>query len=158
MRSNWTLIFMTLVALVLTLTSCSEQPYYEKVYSFDNNEWKQDQKAVFNVDIDDTTATYRFVLTLRTTTDYANSNIWLFWNSQTPNNEKVKEPFEILITNPDGSWAGKSSGTIVENQLTFADRKIAVPGNYKFTIEQAVTAEKVDEVLDLGLSVFKNKK
>lgn len=158
MRSNWTLIFMTLVALVLTLTSCSEQPYYEKVYSFDNNEWKQDQKAVFNVNIDDTTATYRFVLTLRTTTDYANSNIWLFWNSQTPTNEKVKEPFEMLITNPDGSWVGKSSGTIVENQLTFADRKIAVPGNYIFTIEQAVTAEKVGEVLDLGLSVFKNKK
>lgn len=143
--------------LIIGLTSCSERPYYEKVYSFKNNEWKQDQKSVFKVNIDDTTAIYRFVLTLRTTTEYKNSNVWLFWNSKTPQKENVREPFEMKITNPDGSWMGKSSGTIVENQLIFADRKISIPGEYIFTIEQAVTAEKLSDVLDIGLSVFKSK-
>lgn len=143
--------------LVIGLVSCSERPYYEKVYSFKNNEWKQDQKSVFKVTIDDTTAIYRFVLTLRTTSDYKNSNVWLFWNSKTPQEENVREPFELKITNPDGSWIGKNSGTIVENQLTFADRKIPIAGEYIFTIEQAVTEEKLSDVLDIGLSVFKHK-
>ncbi len=144
-------------ALIFILVSCSETPYYEKVYSFDNNEWKQDQKSVFKVNIDDTTSTYRFVLTLRTTTDYDYSNTWLFWTSETPLKEKVREPFELKIANPDGSWIGKSSGTIVENQLTFAERKITIPGEYIFTIEQAVTEQKLKDVLDIGLSVYKEK-
>ncbi len=147
------LIFFSV--LVLSLVSCSEAPYYEKVYSFDNNEWKQDQKSVFRVNIDDTSSVYRFVLTLRTTTEYENSNLWLFWTSKTPLNEEVREPFEVKITNPDGSWIGKNTGTIVENQLTFADRKISVPGEYVFTIEQAVTKPVLGEVLDIGLSIYK---
>lgn len=148
--------FILFSLLITGLISCSESPYYEQVYSFGNNEWKQDQKSVFRINIDDTTSVYRFVLTLRTTTEYENSNIWLFWTSKTPLNEEVREPFEVKITNPDGSWIGKNSGTIVENQLTFADRKITVPGEYVFTIEQAVTKPVLEEVLDIGLSVYKN--
>lgn len=149
--------FLFFSALIFVLASCSETPYYEKVYSFDNNEWKQDQKSVFKINIDDTTSVYRFVLTLRTTTDYDYSNTWLFWTSETPLKEKVREPFELKIANPDGSWIGKSSGTIVENQLTFAGRQITVPGEYIFTIEQAVTEQKLKDVLDIGLSVYKEK-
>lgn len=149
--------FILFSLLILCLISCSEAPYYEKVYSFDNNEWKQDQKSVFKVNIDDTSVVYRFVLTLRTTTEYKYSNAWLFWKSKTPSREEVREPFEMKITNPDGSWIGKSSGTVVENQLTFAERKISVPGEYVFTIEQAVTESVLDNVLDIGLSVYKEK-
>lgn len=149
--------FIVFSILVIALVSCSESPYFEKVYSFDKNEWKQDQKSVFYVNIDDTSAVYNFVLTMRTTTDYKFNNVWLFWTSETPLKEKVREPFELKIANPDGSWIGKSSGTIVENQLTFAGRKIAIPGKYKFTIEQAVTEQTLTDVLDIGLSVYKVK-
>lgn len=149
--------FILFSILITGLISCSETPYYEKVYSFDNNEWKQDQKSVFKVSIDDTSSVYRFVLTLRTTSEYKYSNIWLFWNSETPLKEKVREPFEMKIANPDGSWTGKNSGTVVENQLTFASKKIAVPGEYIFTIEQAVTESVLDDVLDIGLSVYKER-
>lgn len=149
--------FILLSFLTTLLFSCSETPFYEKVYNFKNNDWKQDQKSVFKVNIDDTTADYRFVLTLRTTTEYKNSNIWLFWTSETPLKEKIREPFEIKIANEDGSWIGKNTGTIVENQLTFAKRKITVPGEYQFTIEQAVTQEVLEDVLDIGLSIYKEK-
>ena len=81
----------------------------------------------------------------------------MFWTSETPLKEKVREPFEIKIANEDGSWIGKNTGTIVENQLTFAKRKITVPGEYKFTIEQAVTQEVLEDVLDIGLSIYKEK-
>lgn len=147
--------FILFSLLTVTLISCSDVPYYEKVYSFDNNEWKQDQKAVFRINIDDTSSVYRFVLTLRTTSEYKYSNAWLFWNSETPLKEKVKEPFEMKITSPDGNWIGKNSGTIVENQLSFAERKIGIPGEYIFTIEQAVTESVLDNVLDIGLSIYK---
>jgi len=149
--------FILFSILIAGLFSCSEQPHYEKVYSFEDKEWKQDQKSDFYVDIEDTTSVYRFVLTVRTTTEYNYNNLWLFWTSETPLKEKVREPFELKITNPDGSWIGKNSGTIVENQITFAGKKIPVPGKYKFTIEQAVTQPLLSEVLDIGLTVYKEQ-
>lgn len=154
MKKQYLIAFLLLSTV---LFSCSEKPYYEKVYSFDNNEWKQDQKATFKVNIDDTVSSYRFVLTLRTTTEYAYNNVWLFWNSKTPLKEDVREPFELKIVDEEGSWIGKNSGTIVENQLSFSRRKISVPGEYIFTIEQGVTESVLANVLDIGLSVYKEK-
>jgi gliding motility-associated lipoprotein GldH len=145
------------VVIALLLASCGKKPFYEKVYDFDGNEWNQDQKAVFKVKIDDTTAVYRFQLTLRTTTNYEYNNVWLFWNSETPDKEKVREPFELKITTPEGAWIGKNSGTIVENQLNFADKKISIPGEYVFTIEQAATQKILKNVLDLGLTIYKQQ-
>ena len=147
--------FVLFIVLLAGLMSCSKAPHFEQVYSFDNKEWKQEQKSSFYVDIDDTSAVYRFVLTIRTTTEHQYNNLWLFWNSETPLKEKVREPFEMKIANPDGSWIGKSSGTVVENQISFAGRKIAVPGKYKFTIEQAVTQPILKDILDIGLTVHK---
>lgn len=139
------------------LVSCSEVPFYEKVESFSKNEWTQKQKPSFTVDIQDTTALYDFVLTLRTTTDYKYSDLWIFWNTKTPNGENVREPFQLKIANADGSWIGKNTGTIVENQLHFQRRKIGVKGKYTFMLEQGVTEPKIGEILDVGLKVEKVK-
>jgi gliding motility-associated lipoprotein GldH len=144
--------FRFLFALVL-LASCSDNEFYTKSYSFKNNEWDMNVKPSFKVEITDTTKVYDFVLTLRTTTDYEFSNCWVYLNSKTPDNKKGREPFEIKITNPDGSWIGTKSGTIVENNLFFKKRKFPVKGVYYFKVEQAVIQEKLDEVLDFTLRI-----
>ena len=59
----------------------------------------------------------------------------------------------MLITNPDGSWAGKKTGTVVETQLVFNRRKLPKKGTYYFTLEQGITMESLGEVLDIGLKV-----
>lgn len=149
--------------LILTLlmgclfSSCDKKPFYQKSYSFKNNTWNQNEETTFKVKIDDTTAVYRFILTLRTETDYKYNNVWLFWNTISPTNETAREGFEIKISDPtNGKLYGKKAGTVVENQLTFANRKMPNPGVYTFKIEQAVTVEKLENVLDLGLQVYKN--
>jgi len=155
-QSNRALFVLTIVAGFL-LTSCTEAPYYEKVVSFEGNKWSVNEKPTFEVEIDDTSALYDFVLTLRTTTEYKYNNLWIFWNTKTPNGENVREPFELKITAPDGSWLGKNSGTIVENQIHFRQRKIAPKGTYTFVLEQGITEEFIDNVLDVDLKVEKVK-
>lgn len=142
-----------ILTLVVLLISCSEKAYYEKVYSFESKEWNQRVKPSFTVDIEDTTKEYNFIVTLRTTTDYKYSNLWIFMNTKSPGGEKGREPFQLFITNPDGSWIGKKTGTIVENQLRFNQRKLPQKGKYVFTLEQGITASTIDEVLDIGLRV-----
>ncbi len=140
------------------LLSCSEQSFYEKSYSFKGNTWGQKVKPMFKIEITDTSKYYDFILTLRTTTDYAYSNAWIYMNTLTPNKIKAREPFEIKITNPDGTWIGTKSGTIVENLLYFKRRKFPLKGVYYFQMEQAVVQENLNEVLDIGLRLLETKK
>lgn len=157
MKQSNRALFVLTIAIGFLLTSCGEAPYYEKVVSFKNNKWGVNEKPTFNVEIDDTSALYDFVLTLRTTTEYKYNNLWIFWNTKTPTGENVREPFELKITAPDGSWLGKNSGTIVENQIHFRQRKIAPKGTYTFVLEQGITEEYIDNVLDVDLKVEKVK-
>lgn len=142
-----------IIGLSLVLFSCKEDSFYTKSYSFSNQVWKQDVKPVFKVDIQDTSVLYDFVVTVRTTTDYAYNNLWVFLNTKPPHGQEVREPYEIKTTYPDGNWIGKKTGTIVEHELIFKRRKVPFKGMYTFTFEQAITQKTVGEVLDISMEV-----
>jgi gliding motility-associated lipoprotein GldH len=146
------------LAAILTFSSCQEQAMYEKVYSFEGSTWTQKVKPSFSVEIKDVDKEYDFILTLRTTTDYDFNNLWIFLNTVTPSGSRAREPFEIKISNPDGSWAGKKTGTIVEFPLNFKRRKMPEKGTYTFILEQGITSSSINEVLDIGLRVEEVKK
>jgi gliding motility-associated lipoprotein GldH len=135
------------------LLSCNDLPTYEKAYSFKDNVWKQNVKPIFVVDIQDTTKAYNFTLTLRTTTDYKYSNLWVYLNTKTPDKQTAREAFEIKTAYDDGAWIGKKTGTIVEHTLNFNKRKLPQKGKYVFILEQGITQSLVDEVLDISLIV-----
>ena len=139
--------------LLLLLTACGDAPLYTKSYSFKNNQWKQNVKPVFKVKIPDTTNYYNITITLRTTTDYAYSNLWFFLHSKAPKGQTGREPVQIEIANPDGSWIGEKSGTIVTTTAAFKHRKFPQKGTYIFTFEQGITQEIADEVIDISYTV-----
>lgn len=144
---------VSIVVGSMLVSSCVEAPTFEKSYAFEDEQWDQKVKPSFTLEIKDIEKEYDFVLTVRTTTDYKYSNLWIYWNTTTPDGEKAREPFEIKITNPDGSWIGKKTGTIVENSLYFKRRKMPVKGKYVFVLEQGITSSKIDEILDVSLLV-----
>ncbi len=146
MKRSRSLLF---IIPLLLLFGCSEAPFYEKVYSFDGRTWKQDQKMKFEVEIQDTAKVYDFTLAVRTTTDYKYSNLWMFMKTIAPDGSTGREPIQLYLTNPDGSWVGTKSGSVVETPLYFKKRKLPMKGKYTFIIEQGITDSKVTEILDL---------
>lgn len=149
-------LFILLLPLAI-LFSCAEKPFYEKSYSFEGREWKQNVKLVYEVDFYDVSKPYDFTLFLRTSTDYKYNNLWLFMKTETPDGTTAREPFEIKITNPDGSWIGEKSGSIVTTPLYFRSRKMPLKGKYTFTLEQGITQSTIDEVHDLTLMINESK-
>jgi len=144
---------LSVIVGAMLLSSCAEAPTFEKSYTFVDKQWDQKVKPSFTLEVKDIDKEYDFVLTVRTTTDYKYSNLWIYWNTTTPDGEKAREPFEIKITNPDGSWIGKKTGTIVENSLYFKRRKMPLKGKYIFVLEQGITSSTIDEILDVSLLV-----
>lgn len=150
--------FLPIIGLVLLLASCGETPLFTKSVSFKNNEWKQDVKPVFRVNIPDTTNYYNITITLRTTTDYAYSNLWFYLHSKTPKGQTGREPMQLEIANPDGSWIGEKSGTIVTTTAGFNHRKFPQIGWYTFTFEQGITQEVAKEIIDISYTVTLDEK
>lgn len=142
---------------IVLLAGCSETPFYNKSLSIPSGSWKQQMRPTFKVKIDDVDATYDFILTVRTTTNYSYNNLWLYLNTSGPGKITGREPFEIKIANPDGSWTGEKSGSIVENRLLFKRRKLPNKGTYTFELEQGVTMTSLNDVIDVGLVIEKNK-
>ena len=139
--------------LIPLLVACSEAPFYEKVYSFENQEWKQNEKMKFVVNIQDTSKVYDFTVLVRTTTDYPYNNLWMFMKTIAPDGSTGREPIQMYITNPDGTWVGTKSGSTVETPLYFKARKLPLKGKYTFILEQGITDSKVTDILDLILRV-----
>lgn len=148
---------IVILLLSVILFSCGEQPYYEKVVAFEDREWKLDVKPRYSFEVKDTTKAYDFTLSLRTSSDYQYSNVWVFMKTITPDGTVAREPFEIVIANEDGSWVGEKSGSVVTTPLYFRSRKLPKAGKYTFIIEQGITQSKVDEVLDLTFRVEESK-
>ena len=153
-KSNWIFSLM----ILFLLTACGETPLYDKSVSFDNSEWAQDVKPKYEVDIKDIDKEYDFTLLLRTTTDYKYSNLWVFMKTTTPEGVTSRVPYEFRITDQDGVWVGNKTGTIVETPMSFPKRKMPQKGKYTFVIEQGITENVIDEVLDLTLTVEEAKK
>jgi gliding motility-associated lipoprotein GldH len=146
-----------ILAAGIVLSSCGEAPFYEEVYSFNEREWPQDVKPSYEIDIKDINTEYDFTLSLRVSTGYEYSNLWVFMKTEAPDGTTAREPFEIQITNEDGSWVGEKSGSIVTTSLYFRKRKLPLKGKYKFTVEQGITSSKINEVHDLTFTMDEAK-
>lgn len=150
-------VLLSLTTVALLLSSCGKAPLYTKAYSFEGNQWKQDQKPVFMVDIPDTSRLYTIEITLRTTTDYAFNNLWFFIHSKTPNGETGREPVEVKIAATDGNWIGEKSGTVVSTSVFYRHKKFPQKGKYTFTLEQGITEEIVNNIMDVTYTVTQDK-
>ena len=153
MRTKKLSLYASALVMLVMASACVDAPHYEKFYAFSDQEWPQTIKPKFVVEVKDTTKWYDIVITLRTTTDYAFSNFWLFLNTKTPTGLTQREPFQIRIADEQGRWMGNKTGTLVENHLVFRKRKFPEAGSYVFTLEQGITEKIIDEILDVGLTM-----
>lgn len=145
------------VSLCVLLFSCSNSSVFSESIAFPNNEWTLESKPVFKVTIPDTAKFYTVDITVRTSTSYPFNNLWFFLHTKTPNGQAGREPIEVKIAHPDGSWVGEKSGTIVTTSVHFSHRKFPQKGDYVFTLEQGITEKSIPEILDISYTVTEDQ-
>ena len=159
-KKKQNIFFISLLAILFALQSCTDDTLYMHTHKFSNNTWKQNEKPIFKVDFPGDTTTYDVIFTLRSTTDYAYNNIWLYITTKGPDCKKLsksksilgKTPVEIKMAKPNGEWIGSKSGTYIDHKLKFRQRRFC-KGSYSFQLEQAVTIGELDELSDLTIEV-----
>lgn len=156
MTRNRTIAYLSLILVsIILLTSCGDKAYFDEAYSFEDNTWSATDTAHFEIAVEDTIQPFNFIMSLRTTTQYEYSNIWVYVISEAPDGTRSKVAQRIPLARPDGSWIGRVSGSIVESRLRFDSKPFPMKGKYSFDIVNATQQDHIEEVLDISLRVEK---
>jgi gliding motility-associated lipoprotein GldH len=150
--------FIGFLSISTLCMACSPDYFFNEDKAIEGNIWKINQKITFDKDINDTIGKYNFYLNLRTTTSYEYSNLYIFFETEFPDGRHSKDTIECPLAAEDGTWLGKTSGSLIENKILFKTRVIfPVAGNYKFSIQHAMRNDNLEEITDVGLCIEKIK-
>lgn len=141
----------------LVFISCGDADIiYQNSKVIENNTWNKNEDVIFDFDINDTTEFYDFYFNLRTTNLYEWSNLYLFVEIGSPEEQFNIDTVEFSLANSVGEWKGVSSGSIINNKILFISKKrFPALGTYKLTFNQAMRQDDLTEVMDVGIIIKK---
>ena len=154
-------IYFLLIPLfaVILLTACDTKRYFEENKPIVKGIWKSDEKAHFDVQINDTLSRYDFFVNVRNSIDYQYSNLYLFIHTANTVGKKAQDTIELQLADYTGKWRGSGSGSIKFNRFLIQKGvKFRHKGRYTFEIEQAMRVKELKGIVDVGLRIEKEPK
>jgi len=147
-----------LILLVSILFSCTTIDIFEKSVSVPGHEWKSSYRPSFEFNITDTTTTYNVFLVFRHTDKYNFNNLFINLYVKGPGMDStIKIQQDVLLATNEKGWLGTGMDDVYEHRSTLAARQPLKAGTYTFTIEQIMREDPLQEVLNVGLRLEKEK-
>ena len=147
-----------LFLLVSILFSCTTIDIFEKSVAIPGHEWKSSYRPSFEFNITDTTTTYNVFLVFRHTEKYNFNNIFINLYVKGPGMDStIKIQQDVLLATNEKGWLGTGMDDVYEHRSTLAARQPLKAGTYTFTIEQIMREDPLQEVLNVGLRLEKEK-
>lgn len=140
----------------LTTFSCTTVDLYEKTVSIPGHSWKNSYKPSFSFTIKDTSSPYQLYFVIRHNDKYSFNNIYVNLDIQLPGSDttrKLRRDLE-LATNEKG-WLASGMDDIYEHRIKLGGKEMLRSGEYKFTLEQIMREDPLDNVLNVGIRVEK---
>jgi gliding motility-associated lipoprotein GldH len=137
---------------VLVLVSCDVHTLYDQQVTLPESGWFKNEAVKFELDISDTITPYHFELTLRHTTNYRYSNLYIFLTTRFPEGKMSRDTIELVLADPTGQWVGKGWGNLRDDDITLKS-PLFFPqkGHYQFLVQQAMRTDTLNEITHLGL-------
>ena len=139
-----------MAVLGMGLTACVQGVVFSEQKPLDDSKWYIRDTVKFSVNVEDTLNLYDFIISLRNTTDYPYSNIFLFINTVFPEGQRSVDTLEYTMADQYGKWLGTGRGFYRDNDILYRyNLRFAQPGDYRFEIVHAMRADTlvgIDEV------------
>jgi len=151
MRHTFTL---TLLAAML-FAACDGSIYYDQSRSIDEHGWLPTEPVTFDVDVDDTTSYFNFLVGVRNSITYAYSNTFLFINTTFPDGSIARDTMECPLADPAGRWYGKRTGRYVDTRyrLRGGSARFPMTGRYHFEIANGMRDSAIRGLKDISLRI-----
>lgn len=150
------------IATALLLSGCTENVVFQEDAETPNGSWERNWNPSFTFEVKDTLAPHDVYLDLRHTGDYPFSNLYAFVTLTGPDGRKTVDTVECTLADPTGRWYGKGQGFISSDRfqahvLYRLHNRFPRSGRYSLTLEQAMRVEKLQGIIDVGVSVERSK-
>ncbi len=144
---------LLLLSLVMALlSSCGNSTIYDQQVAIPEAGWYKNEAVRFDVLIADTLVPYDFDLTLRHTTDYRYSNLYVFMTTRFPDGKISRDTIECALADLSGKWLGKGWGKEKDDQINLRTQLVfPQSGAYQFYIQQAMRTDTLKEISMVGL-------
>lgn len=147
--------FTIVCLLILALASCDPLVVYDRFKTTDNGNWRWNDVAVFEVEMNDTVTLHDVYLQVRHSIEYPMSNLYMFVHVKGPAGQHFKDTVNLVLALPDGRWTGKGTGKLRELRLLYRKNILfSEPGIYTFSIEQAMRKAELP-VTDVGVRIVR---
>lgn len=141
----------------LVFISCDRNGVFEENINTQKNIWNINDIAKFSVKISDTTLYHNIYINVRNTTDYPNSNLYLFVTTKSPLGFSQTDTLECFLADELGNWLGKGFGYIRDNRIPFKHNiRFPKKGMYQFEIRQAMRTDELEGIASVGIRVEKS--
>jgi gliding motility-associated lipoprotein GldH len=149
--------FFVTILFAVMLSSCNQSIVYDEQVTIQDAKWYKGESARFSVEINDSLTAYNFYLTIRNTTDYRYSNLYVFLLTRFPNGNLSRDTIECMLADKTGMWLGKGWGSIKENTILLKQNlRFPLSGDYQFLIQQAMRVDTLEDITNVGLRIEKD--
>lgn len=149
-------VTMLFVFCCVLLNSCNTIDVYEKTIAFPKHEWPANVRLNFTPSVKDSTAYYNVYFVIRHTESYHFNNLWINFTSQFPKDTVQKQRLNIQLANGSNGWLGTAMDDIIEQRLLINKQPIRLDlGTYKFSVQQIMREDPLQNVLNAGIRLEK---
>lgn len=144
---------------VFLLNSCSRIDLFDKVVFLPKQEWTLANRPEITFDIKDTAASYKVYFLIRHTDAYRYNNIWIKLYSKLPGEKSERsDRYEIPLAT-DSRWLGTGMDDIYDHRVLLYRNpvKFFKPGRYTLRLEQDMRVDPLDNVLNVGIRIEKQR-
>lgn len=148
------IFFLLLVVLSSALVSCDRNVVFEENVKLPENRWEQGNAIVLKTNIEDTINPHNLYINVRNAGGYQFSNLFLFFNTESPSGKRERDTVELTLADASGKWLGDGMGDIYDNRILFK-RSFRFPekGEYTFRLEQAMRVDPLPQIMDAGIRI-----
>jgi gliding motility-associated lipoprotein GldH len=154
-KNNRLLVLMA-VSLQLIAASCTTIDLYEKTVAIPGHAWKNSFRPSFEFDIKDTASPYQLFFILRHNEKYNYNNIYINLYAQVPGQDStIRIQRDLVLATNDKGWKATAMDDIYEHRIPLGDPEVLKAGHYKFTVEQIMREDPLENVLNAGIRIEK---
>ena len=149
-----TIIHKTLLwgALALLLTACDGSVFYDRQQSVDEHGWLPTEAVDFDVEVQDTTTVYNFLVDVRNSISYPYANTFLFLQTTFPDGSTARDTLEFPLADDSGRWLGKRTGRYTRFYFR-RNARFPMEGNYRFSFTNGMRDSAITGLKDVGLRI-----
>ncbi|MBN2639244.1 MAG: gliding motility lipoprotein GldH [Bacteroidales bacterium] len=148
-------LWLLVLAVLSVLSSCGRNMLSDETTSV-HNKWFMNDPAIFDVNVKDTIHGYDFYINIRHNESYRYSNLYVFLQTEFPNQHVTRDTLEFILAAPSGKWLGKGWGKIKQDHILLKKNlRFPLKGQYRFSIWQGMRADTLKGIEDVGLQIVR---